>query len=121
MHVMSYLVYYLRTIKPLLYILTYPRSQACTPPLYGAKKGGAWECEANTYLYLILWLLLSSDGGCRGGRWDKSLGVLCQKFVMIFLISPVSVPQLVKSAGWLCVAVKLASAWQEYKHSTCNC
>ena len=26
----------------------------------------------------------------RGGRWDKSLGVLCQKFVMLFLIAPVS-------------------------------
>ena len=25
-----------------------------------------------------------------GGRWDKSLGVLCQKFVMLFLVTPVS-------------------------------
>lgn len=25
-----------------------------------------------------------------GSRWDKSLGVLCQKFVMLFLITPVS-------------------------------
>ncbi len=25
-----------------------------------------------------------------GGRWDKSLGVLCQKFIMLFLITPVS-------------------------------
>ena len=24
-----------------------------------------------------------------GGRWDKSLGVLCQKFIMLFLITPV--------------------------------
>ena len=30
------------------------------------------------------------DGGA-GSRWDKSLGVLCQKFVMLFLVTPVSV------------------------------
>ena len=29
-------------------------------------------------------------GSGNGGRWDKSLGVLCQKFVMLFLITPVS-------------------------------
>lgn len=27
-------------------------------------------------------------GSCNG-RWDKSLGVLCQKFVMLFLVTPV--------------------------------
>lgn len=26
----------------------------------------------------------------RGGRWDKSLGILCQKFLMLFLVAPVS-------------------------------
>lgn len=30
----------------------------------------------------------SSSAG--GGRWDKSLGVLCQKFIMLFLVTPVS-------------------------------
>lgn len=29
-------------------------------------------------------------GGAGGGRWDKSLGVLCQKFIMLFLVTPVS-------------------------------
>lgn len=29
-------------------------------------------------------------GNGNGGRWDKSLGVLCQKFVMLFLVTPVS-------------------------------
>ncbi len=29
-------------------------------------------------------------GVLSGGRWDKSLGVLCQKFVMLFLVTPVS-------------------------------
>ena len=29
-------------------------------------------------------------GNGSGGRWDKSLGVLCQKFVMLFLVTPVS-------------------------------
>ena len=29
-------------------------------------------------------------GVVSGGRWDKSLGVLCQKFIMLFLITPVS-------------------------------
>jgi len=29
-------------------------------------------------------------GVVSGGRWDKSLGVLCQKFVMLFLVTPVS-------------------------------
>ena len=29
-------------------------------------------------------------GMVSGGRWDKSLGVLCQKFVMLFLVTPVS-------------------------------
>lgn len=28
--------------------------------------------------------------GGSNGRWDKSLGVLCQKFVMLFLVTPVS-------------------------------
>lgn len=31
-----------------------------------------------------------SLGGVGGGRWDKSLGVLCQKFIMLFLVTPVS-------------------------------
>ncbi len=31
--------------------------------------------------------------GGGGGRWDKSLGVLCQKFIMVFLVSPVSLLQ----------------------------
>ena len=31
-----------------------------------------------------------TDGRGGPGRWDKSLGVLCQKFVMLFLVSPVS-------------------------------
>ena len=31
-----------------------------------------------------------SVGGVGGGRWDKSLGVLCQKFIMLFLVTPVS-------------------------------
>lgn len=26
-----------------------------------------------------------------GGRWDKSLGVLCQKFIMLFLVTPVRI------------------------------
>ncbi len=30
------------------------------------------------------------DESTPGSRWDKSLGVLCQKFVMLFLITPVS-------------------------------
>ena len=42
----------------------------------------------------MCWYLLSgshsSDGQTKGGRWDKSLGVLCQKFIMLFLIAPVS-------------------------------
>ena len=32
----------------------------------------------------------SCGGNGNGGRWDKSLGVLCQKFVMLFLVTPVS-------------------------------
>ena len=34
----------------------------------------------------------STGGGAGGGggRWDKSLGVLCQKFIMLFLVTPVS-------------------------------
>ena len=33
----------------------------------------------------------AEDGGSlSGGRWDKSLGVLCQKFIMLFLVTPVS-------------------------------
>ena len=35
-----------------------------------------------------------------GGRWDKSLGVLCQKFIMLFLITPVSHP------GW-CALIRV--------------
>lgn len=31
-----------------------------------------------------------NNGLVSGGRWDKSLGVLCQKFVMLFLVTPVS-------------------------------
>jgi hypothetical protein len=31
-----------------------------------------------------------AGAGGGGGRWDKSLGVLCQKFIMLFLVTPVS-------------------------------
>ena len=33
---------------------------------------------------------IPSDGQTKGGRWDKSLGILCQKFIMLFLVAPVS-------------------------------
>lgn len=33
---------------------------------------------------------LAGGQGSAGGRWDKSLGVLCQKFIMLFLVTPVS-------------------------------
>ena len=42
-----------------------------------------------TYLYIYIHRTCSDLSG-KGGRWDKSLGVLCQKFVMLFLITPVS-------------------------------
>lgn len=38
-----------------------------------------------------------AGGGGGGGRWDKSLGVLCQKFIMLFLVTPVSA---ITKRGW---------------------
>ena len=50
-------------------------------------------------------------GNTNGGRWDKSLGVLCQKFVMLFLVTPVST----------CTCTCMSCNAVHYLSSMCTC
>ena len=52
------------------------------PVCYPGVGGGAAE--------EVSCILPGAVGPTGGGRWDKSLGVLCQKFIMLFLVTPVS-------------------------------
>ena len=65
------------------------------PGKMGVSVGGG-AAEGGVGLQDSAPLLGSGGGGAEsavivagGGRWDKSLGVLCQKFIMLFLITPV--------------------------------
>ena len=46
-----------------------------------------------------------------GGRWDKSLGVLCQKFVMLFLVTPVSTHMHHLPEAICSIPLRLCVAW----------
>lgn len=54
----------------------------------GAEGGGSYKPEDLGGEETVTTATNSGGGG--GGRWDKSLGVLCQKFIMLFLVTPVS-------------------------------
>lgn len=59
---------------------------ASSPAAVPTLEGGACKMEESNFC-------LGAEDGCSvagGGRWDKSLGVLCQKFIMLFLVTPVS-------------------------------